>query len=180
MPIRQVCYPSWNLIAPKKRNLCCCKFHCQSNKANFMISFEAALSSSSSSCEASNLTFASALKIFSSKKTVSHNVRVAGRFYDLRLACSCPQRGPSMTSQYYQLLLTATESIRSDTTLWIFLSANRGLFLVFFRLFHASINFCYQNWRKHSWCAWDSNLGLYDCGRRHWAMATAIPWDSVL
>ena len=180
MPIRQVCYPSWNLIAPKKRNLCCCKFHCQSNKANFMISFEAALSSSSSSCEASNLTFASALKIFSSKKTVSRNVRVAGRFYDLRLACSCPQRA---SFNDVTILPATTNSYREHKIRYylmnLFVGQSRPL-LVFFRLFHASINFYYQNWRKHSWCAWDSNLGLYDCGRRHWAMATAIPWDSVL
>ena len=56
--------------------------------------------------------------------------------------------------------------------------ANHGLFCVFFVLF--TFQFKWQiynlnliNWKKHRWCAWDSNPGRQDGRRRwiHWAMA---------
>ena len=101
-----------------------------------MISFEAALSSSSSSCEASNLTFASALKIFSSKKTVSRNVRVAGRFYDIRLACSCPQRA---SFNDVTILPATTNSYREHKIRYylmnLFVGQSRPLFGFFFVCF---------------------------------------------
>ena len=49
---------------------------------------------------------------------------------------------------------------------------SRPLF-VYFRSFHTPIQMTNTNWKKHRWCAWDSNPGRQDGRRRriHWAIA---------
>ena len=54
---------------------------------------------------------------------------------------------------------------------------SRPLF-VYFRSFHIPIQMTNINWKKHRWCAWDSNPGQQDGRRRriHWAIAAPPNW----
>ena len=63
---------------------------------------------------------------------------------------------------------------------FLFKWANPVLFLVYFRPFLIAITITVSiinvlTWKKHRWCAWDSNLGPQNGRRRqnHWAMAAA-------
>ena len=78
----------------------------------------------------------------------------------------------------------------SETTFRSFVSSNlQNKFLFFkkigpipasFCLFSSFSHYNFNNWKKHRWCAWDSNLGPHDCRRRrnHGAMA-ATPTKQV-
>ena len=54
--------------------------------------------------------------------------------------------------------------------------------LVYFRSFHIPIQMTNKNWKKHRWCAWDSNPGGQDgrCRRIHWAMAAPLQINCLL
>ena len=56
--------------------------------------------------------------------------------------------------------------------------ANPGLFFVYFCSLLVTIS--KQIEKNHRWCAWDSNPGPQDGGRRrnHGAMITAVSWHS--
>ena len=53
---------------------------------------------------------------------------------------------------------------------------------VYFRSFHIPIQMTNINWKKHRWCAWDSNPGRQNGRRRriHWAMAAPLSYSASL
>ena len=76
-------------------------------------------------------------------------------------------------AHYFQCLHLKIVQLAKNRRMFFFkkMGQSRPLFCLF--SFFSSYNFNNTNWKKHWWCAWDSNPGLQDGGRRqnHGAMA---------